>query len=341
MRRMELTVCVCVRDGADYVDRCLKALVSETAALEAGILVVDHASTDGTPEILARWASEHPARLRVLRFTGEGLAAVRDFAWRHTDGAWVGFVDVDCEVQPGWGSAVREAMRAHASDPRCGGFGGSNRVPLDGSPLYRAYAVLLATYVGGHDSILNRRLEEHRRVEHCPTLNVVYRRSALERAGGFDPAYTRLGEDLEMSRRLVQAGYALWAHPDMTVEHALRPTLRSWLRNMYQYGRGRCFHLKRHPAELHPKFLAPLVVVLAYGVALLWGIHSGTLPRSLGIVVGLHVGAIGVLLAGEALRQRAGLRTWIAATAIVWLTHLTYGTGLLAELPRRRDRFVV
>ena len=338
---MELTVCACVRNGADYVDRCLKALVSETSALDAAILVVDHASTDRTPQLLARWASDYPDRLRVLRFTGDGLAAVRDFAWRQADSAWVAFVDVDCEVQPGWGTAVQEAMRTHASDANCGGFGGSNRVPLDGSPLYRAYAILLATYVGGHDSILNRRLEEHRQVDHCPTLNVVYRRSALERAGGFDPAYTRLGEDLEMSRRLVQAGYTLWANPHMTVEHALRPTLRSWLRNMYQYGRGRCFHLKRHPAELHPKFLAPIAVVLTYGAAALWDIRSGGVPRWLMLVAGLHLGCIGALLATEATRQRAGLRTWIAATAIVWLTHLVYGTGLLAELPRRRDRFAI
>jgi cellulose synthase/poly-beta-1,6-N-acetylglucosamine synthase-like glycosyltransferase len=207
--------------------------------------------------------------------------------------------------------------------------------------LYPAYAVLLSTYVGGHDSILNRAVGERHEVDHCPTLNVVYRRSALERAGGFDPAYTRLGEDLEMSRRLTEAGYTLWASPDMVVEHALRPTLRSWLRNMFQYGRGRCFHLKRHPSEFHPKFLAPFAIVLAYAIAALWDIRSGGVPRCLGIVAGLHFGGIATLLAGEALGQRSGLRTWIVATAIVWLTHLAYGVGLVAELPRRRDRFAI
>jgi GT2 family glycosyltransferase len=214
-------------------------------------------------------------------------------------------------------------------------------VPRDGSLLYRAYALLLSTYVGGHDSILNRTLDEHRRVDHCPTLNVVYRRSALERVGGFDPAYTRLGEDLELSRRLVCAGYTLWANPNMAVEHALRPTLRSWLRNMFLYGRGRCFHLKRHPSELHPKFLAPAAVVVAYTAAMLWDLWAGIFPRCLGIVAGLHLLGIAALLAGAARRQQAGWTTWIAATAIVWLTHLTYGIGLLVELPRRRDRFVL
>jgi GT2 family glycosyltransferase len=338
---MEVTACVCVRDGADYLDRCLAALLSETTRFGAPILVVDHSSTDETPQRLARWARDYPDRLRALRFAGDGLAAVRDFAWRQTDTPWVAFVDIDCRVQPGWGDAVLEALRFHSSDPHCAGFGGSNRVPRDGSPLYRAYAVLLSTYVGGHDSILNRTVGERRQVDHCPTLNVVYRRGALERVGGFDPAYTRLGEDLEMSRRLVEGGYTLWANPGMAVEHALRPTLRSWLRNMYLYGRGRCFHLKRHPAEFHPKFLAPAAVVLVYIAAALWDISSGGVPRWLGIVAGVHLSCIGLLLAGETSRQQAGPGTWVAATVIVWLTHLTYGAGLLAEVPRRRDKFVV
>jgi GT2 family glycosyltransferase len=304
-------------------------------------LVVDHSSTDRTAQLLDRWLNDHRDRLRVLRFEGEGLAAVRDFAWRQTDTPWVAFVDIDCEVQPGWGEAVIESLRLHSPDPDCAGFGGSNRVPQDSAPLYRAYALLLSTYVGGHDSILNRAVEERRQVGHCPTLNVVYRRSALERVGGFDPAYTRLGEDLEMSRRLIEGGYTLWSNPAMAVEHALRPTLRSWLRNMYLYGRGRCFHIKRHWAELHPKFLAPAAVVLAYAAAALWDIRSGGASRWLALLTSAHLSCIAALLAGEARRQGAGLGIWLAATTIVWLTHLTYGAGLLAELPRRRDKFLV
>jgi glycosyltransferase involved in cell wall biosynthesis len=307
----------------------------------ATIIVVDHASTDETPRLLDRWLSLCPERLLVRRFEGDGLAAVRDYAWRQAETPWVAFVDVDCEVQPGWGSAVLEEIRRQSADPRCGGFGGANRVPSGGGPLYRAYAVLLSTYAGGHDSILNRTLSERQRVEHCPTLNVVYRRNALEEAGGFDPAYTRLGEDLEMSRRLALAGYTLWANPAMIVEHALRPTLRGWLRNMYLYGRGRCFHLKRRPSEFHPKFLAPLAVALAYVAAVVLDLCTGGAPRWLAAVVAVHVGGVAALLAGAAIRQRAGLRTWLAATAVLCLTHLCYGSGVLAELPRRRDRFAI
>jgi len=336
---MELTVCVCVRDGADHVDRCLRALISETAAFGTPIIVVDHASQDPTPDLLARWVQSCPDRLRVLRFDGEGIAAARDFAWRQSRTPWTAFVDIDCEVQLGWAKAAHEALQVHAPD--CGAFGGTNHVRQDGRLLYRAYSVFLATYVGGHDSILNRPISERRQVDHCPTLNVVYRRNALEAIDGFDPVYTSFCEDVDVSRRLVRKGYVLWANPDMAVDHALRPTLRSWLRHMFLYGRGRSFYLKRHGEDFHPKFLAPAAVVLLYALAALWNLGFGRPVLWLSVLAGAHLSGIALLLAAETRRQRGGLRVWSAASVVAWLTHLSYGSGLLFELPRKRDKFVL
>jgi len=336
---MDLTVCICVRDGAAYVDRCLRALVAETAVFGDSLLVVDHASRDATPALLARWATDHPT-ISVLRFEGEGLAAVRDFAWRQARTPWVAFIDIDCEVMPGWAEAAHGGMRTEASNPPCGAFGGSNRVPA-GPLVYRAYAIVLATYVGGHDSILNRAVTERRRVQHCPTLNVVYRCAALEAIGGFDPVYTMYCEDEDLSRRLRLAGYALWAHPGMIVEHALPRQLGRWVVKMFRYGRGRCFFLKRNLDSFHVKFLAPAVVVLAYAAALLWlGGPGGPLLRG-GALAAAHLAAVAVLLAAETRRRRGGLIDWASAAVVAWLTHLAYGSGLLYELPRRRDRFVL
>lgn len=337
---MDLTVCVCVRDGANHVDRCLEALVSETAPFGTPIVVVDHASQDETPQRLARWAGNCVNRLRVMRFEGEGLAAARDFAWRQSETPWLAFIDIDCEVQPGWAKAVYQNLQTHGTDSRCGGFGGMNRVPQNQDLLHRACSVLLSTYVGGHDSILNRRISERRKVEHCPTLNVVYRRRALEEIDGFDRAYTRVCEDIDVSRRLVRLGYELWADPDMVVEHALRPTLHGWLRNILLYGRGNSFHLKRHPAEIHPKFLAPALIVLAYACAALWDLHDGGPPFHLALLTAAHLSCIALLLASETRRQHGGVSVWAAAAGIVWLTHICFGCGLLFELPRRRDKFI-
>lgn len=337
---MELTVCVCVRDGADHVDRCMRALLAETVPFANPIVVVDHASRDATPQLLARWVGECPERLRVLRFEGEGLAAARDYAWRQSHTAWLAFVDIDCEVQAGWAAAAHAALQFHAPDGRCGAFGGTNRVAQDGRLFYQAISVLLATYIGGHNSILNRTITDRRRVNHCPTLNVVYRRQALEESGGFDPAYTRVSEDVEVSRRLTAQGYTLWTTPGMVVDHVARPTLRGWLRNVFMYGRGRSFHLKRQLEDIHLKFLAPAAVVVAYLAVALLGVVNGTPLSNLAILSATHLTCIGLLLAGETRRQGRGFLVWLVACLTVWLTHLAYGAGFLYELPRSADTFV-
>jgi glycosyltransferase involved in cell wall biosynthesis len=335
---MDLTVCVCVRDGAEHVDRCMGALVAEADSGTFSILVVDHASRDQTPVLLAAWRSRHPERLRVVQFDGEGVAATRQFAWMQTATEWVGFVDIDCEVRAGWGRAVRDGIAAHAADDRCGAFGGSNHVPQDGNWLRRACALFLPTYVGGHGSLLNRPAEDTRAIEHCPTLNVVYRRRALEAIGGFDADYTGFAEDVDVSRRLCGAGYTLWTNPAMAIEHAQRATLGSWLRNMFGYGRGRCFYLKRHPEDFHVKFLAPAVVVAVYLLATIIDVRVG-MPFWLPAVAIAHGLGIAALLLPEAYRRRSSAKTWMAATLIVGLTHLAYGAGMLTEIPRSRRRF--
>jgi glycosyltransferase involved in cell wall biosynthesis len=335
---MDLTVCVCVRDGAEHVDRCMGALVAEAGSGGFSILVVDHASRDQTPALLEAWHRRHPEVLRVVRFDGDGVGATREFAWRQTATEWVGFVDIDCELRSGWGHAVRDGIAAHAADDRCGAFGGSNYVPRDGSWVRRACALFLPTYVGGHGSLLNRPAEDARTVDHCPTLNVVYRRSALAAIGGFDAAYTGFTEDVDVSRRLRVAGYTLWSNPAMAIEHAQRSTLASWLRSMYRYGRGRCFYLKRHPEEFHVKFLAPAMVVATYLLAGAIDVFTGA-PFWLPVVATAHGLGVAVLLLPEAYRQRSGASTWAAATVMVTLTHLAYGAGLLVEIPRSRRRF--
>jgi hypothetical protein len=111
---------------------------------------------------------------------------------------------------------------------------------------------------------------------------------------------------------------------------------------MYLYGRGRCFYLKRHPDGFETKFLAPLVVPLAYSVALASDLvaQNWRAPRAMLLAL-IHLSAIAALIAGEARRQGSSLLVWFYATWVVWLTHLIYGVGMVNELPRRRDRFTI
>lgn len=335
----EFSVCICVRDGAAHVDRCLRAVFAEVASRDVDVVVVDHNSIDGTPALLAAWGARFPDRLRIVRFEGDGLAAARNVAWQTARSRWVAFVDVDCEVQHDWAAQVAAAIIRHGADESVAAIGGVNHVLVDGSLLSRACAVFLPEYVGGHGSVQNRPTQTATRVDHCPTLNVVYRRSALAAVGGFDERYARVAEDVALSRRLRRRGYELWVEPGFAVAHAPRATLAAWLSNMFLYGRGRTFDFKQAPEDLEAKFWAPAMMVLLY--------VAGVISLVVGSAVGLatlavvHVASVGGVLVMPARRRGAGAQVWLAATVVVCLTHVSYGAGQIYELARRRDRFVV
>jgi len=341
MAEPELTICICVRDGEAHLDRCLESLLPQAADGRVPVVVVDHLSRDATPEQLRAWALRAGGRVRVSRFEGDSLAGARNHAWRHASTPWVAFVDVDCKLEPGWVKAALADIKEHGPDVRCAGFGGGTSIPAERTRIYRSYSIFLSTYIGGHDSILNRRVIRRERVDHVPTLNVVYRRSALEAIRGFREVFVRVGEDIDLSHRLHQSGFELWSAPGMQVEHALRPSLLTWMRNMFLYGRGRLFFIRQNPGSFELKFALPVAVVLAYLGAFVTDVLWLRPPVGLPTLSLMHAFAGGLAILPETLRQREGLATWLLATVMLWITHLAYGAGFLRETLSDRKKFVI
>jgi GT2 family glycosyltransferase len=339
MIKSELTLCICVRDGEKHIDRCLSSIYQEIAHSDIHLIVVNHLSKDGTPGKLKAWEEKFSGQMKVISFEGEGLAAARNCAWKSVETPWFGFIDIDCKMIPGWIQGVGQMMKAYQDDENLGGFGGSNWVPPYEKLLYQAYAIFLSTYVGGHNSILNRPVEKSLIVDHLPTLNVVYRKKALEKVEGFDPTFTRVGEDMDLSYRLIEAGYELRSNPNMVVEHALRPSLAGWLENMFLYGRGRCFFIKHHLGSLHLKYLVPSAVVSWYGLAFVYKLIEIS-NFTFELTIALHFLGIALGILPQTLKRKKGFLVWIAASWIVLATHLCYGLGFLREIVGSKKKFV-
>ena len=57
-----VSICLPVYNGADYVEEALASIEAQTTT-DYVVLASDNASTDRTPEILARWADRIPMEL--------------------------------------------------------------------------------------------------------------------------------------------------------------------------------------------------------------------------------------------------------------------------------------
>lgn len=110
-----ISVIVPARNEAEQIERCVRSILALNYP-HVQVIAVDDASTDATPQILARLAQED-ARLLVVTgrplakgWTGKNNAVFSGV--QHAHGAWLLFVDADVVLHPGaLSAAYAEAKR--------------------------------------------------------------------------------------------------------------------------------------------------------------------------------------------------------------------------------------
>jgi cellulose synthase/poly-beta-1,6-N-acetylglucosamine synthase-like glycosyltransferase len=193
------------------------------------LLCVDNASTDATPAILA----EYGDRLNVLWEATRGPAAARNRGLRHARGEIVAFVDADCVADPDWLRPLLAPLR----DPTVGAVGGRilSRRPCNSIEAF-------GEHVHDHDRAIN---------EFAPpyviTMNWASRRQVLQAVGLFDEDLVRCS-DVDLSYRLVQAGYRLVYEPDAVIYHRNERTPWGLAHEGYVHGYHAVKVLRRHAA---------------------------------------------------------------------------------------------
>ena len=83
----------------NYIERCLKSLISQTLD-NIEIIVVNDGSTDGTEEIINRYKSTYPNLITTVSTNNNGLSEARNLGISLCSGEYVAFVDSDDYVEP-------------------------------------------------------------------------------------------------------------------------------------------------------------------------------------------------------------------------------------------------
>lgn len=96
-------------NGADHLERCLDALAAlDWPAERLDLVVIDNASTDGSDSLV-----ERHGRVRLVRNDRNGGFVANNLALRDLDGVdYVGLVNADSFVEPGWLRALVAAIEA-------------------------------------------------------------------------------------------------------------------------------------------------------------------------------------------------------------------------------------
>jgi len=73
-----------------------------------------------------------------------------------------------------------------------------------------------------------------------------------------------IGEDQDLTFRLNKTGYQFIYLKDSFVWHKLRNNYKNWAKNMFTYGKGRMWLIKKHPDMLNIFFIAPVFLILSF-----------------------------------------------------------------------------
>jgi glycosyltransferase involved in cell wall biosynthesis len=169
----------------------------------------------------------------------------------------------------------------------------------------------------------------------------VFRRTALERVGGYDETFKR-AQDWEMNFRLRATGGLVWFSPELSVSYRPRGSLKAVAKQYFHYGRWRRHVMRTHPASVSLRYLAPPMAVAGVAAGTLSGLAGvalGSTPLRLGFV--LPGGYLALVLGGAVTGSRGlPLKTRALLPAVLVTMHMTWGTGFLSswrpDRPRRR-----
>lgn len=293
-----LTVVIPVKDRPEQLTRCLSALGSEVSAI-----VVDDASAD--PDASRRLCEGYGARWIGLP-VNRGPAAARNIGLQAVTTTYVAFIDSDVTVS----GETLLALAGHFADPRVALVG-----PLVQGLARSARPRWFERYDAAASSLaLGRRpcsVRPGAAVGWLPAAALVGRVTVLRGLGGFAEEM-RVGEDVDLVWRLVEAGHVVRYQPDQVAHHDVRTSVRGWLGRKVLYGTGSAALGARHGGAVAPAVLSPLIACA--GALLLTG------SRRLAPLAVLPTAAAAVTL-GRALPPtpgRAALAARLAVRGLGW-----------------------
>jgi glycosyltransferase involved in cell wall biosynthesis len=158
----------------------------------------------------------------------------------------------------------------------------------------------------------------------------VFRRTALERIGGYDPHFAR-AQDWEMNHRIRETGGKVWFTPELKVTYRPRGTLKGLARQYFHYGRWRRVVARHHTGTINLRYLAPPAMVLGTTAALVLGFFwrpAWLVPT--GYVAAVTVGGVAIS-GGETVESRC------ISPLVLTTMHWAWGIGFLTS-PRRLNR---
>jgi len=244
-----VSVIVPIYNGEQDLPGLLACLMAQIyPAKQVEYLLVDNASSDRTPQILAAAAAQFAAKGLTYKALSErniqSAYAARNTGIRAATGEFLAFTDADCYPEPDWLMGLMQPFQNEQI-----GLVAGKITAFPGTTLLERYAERKGT-MSQQDTLAH---------VFCPygqTANLGIRLAALKQVGLFRP-YLTTGGDADICWRIQREGsykgqpWEIHYAENAPIQHRHRQTLKELKKQWYRYGKS-----NRYLNELHGVRLA-------------------------------------------------------------------------------------
>jgi len=316
-----VSVVMTVVDEERHLHTAVQHVLDQDYPGSLEIVIAVGPSRDHTQQIADELAQQHQL-LRIVANPSGKTPAGLNAAIAHSTGAVIVRVDGHAMLPPDYVRTAVEVLERTGADNVGGIMAAQGTTPME-----RAVAAAMTMWFGVGGASFHIGGEES---EALTVYLGCFRRSALERVGGYDESMER-AQDWELNHRLRSTGGRIWFTPALSVTYRPRNALRALARQYFNYGRWRREIARRDPSTLSVRYLAAPALVIALAIsaaAILAGlIMSLSWLTLLGLV--LPVMYLVVTLIVSATASGVSASTRVRLPAVFWVMHVSWGAGFL------------
>ena len=323
---MKLSVIIVNYNVKHYLEQCLLSLHRSLRGIGAEIIVVDNHSQDGS---VAYLRSRFPKVRFVASCHNLGFAGANNLAIGQSTGEYVLLLNPDTIVGESTIRRVVDFMEAHPDGGALGvrmlhSTGVSARESRRGKP---SPGVAFYKMVGLCDRFPQSHRFAHYYMSYLPwnqpaTIEVVsgafclLRRAALSRTGLLDEDFFMYGEDIDLSCRLLEAGYHNYYCPAKILHYKGESTQKSSFRYVHVFYEAMLIYFRKHYVGMSLLLGFPIkMAIYAKAVLALGQMLWERTRKSLGFYVNrqftpyyIYIGTAEMNKACEKIAREYGLR---------------------------------
>src|SRR5699024_5006385 len=242
---MFFSVIIPVYNRPQEIDELLESLCQQTYT-HFETLIIEDGSENTCKKIADNYRSKLDIRYYYKENSGRGFS--RNFGFEHAKGDYFIVFDSDCLIPAHYFETVNKYLAQHPVDA----FGGPDRAHSSFSTVQKAisYAMTSPLTTGGI-----RGNKRHAGTFHPRSFNMGIARKVYEKSGGY--RITRIGEDIEFSIRIIEAGFSTALIEDAFVYHKRRTNLVQFFKQLHFFGRARINISRFYPDEIKLVHLLP------------------------------------------------------------------------------------